>query len=289
MSENRYSCNGLPAQGGCRETVCIDTNRVLDSCRDRDCFENARVYLSDFGTDILNRTGAIRVKCAEILWTNIAMDPVQFNCGFYSITVRFFVKVVCEACVGCGHSQEVEGLCILEKRVVLFGGDSSSKIYQSTGAGSFCTDGNANIGSPNLPTAVVEVVAPVLLGTKIVEKECECSCCCCCNHDDLPEAVVNGLEGSPVFEGREGSRYLTVSLGIFSVVRIVRPSQLLVQASEYTVPEKQCMPVEDDNPCRVFRSIPFPVSEFSSQRCPDTIQSGNCGCNNERSTPCQKG
>ena len=51
MAENRFPCptSGAPT----RESVCIDTNRVLDSCRDRDCFENVRVYLSSFGNEIL--------------------------------------------------------------------------------------------------------------------------------------------------------------------------------------------------------------------------------------------
>ena len=52
MAENRFPCGG----GTSRETVCIETNRVLDSCRDRDCYENVRVYLSDFGNEILERT-----------------------------------------------------------------------------------------------------------------------------------------------------------------------------------------------------------------------------------------
>ena len=55
---------------------------------------------------------------------------------------------------------------------------------------------------------------------------------------------------------------MTVSLGIFSVVRIVRPAQYLVQASEYCLPEKECVsPVENDS-CATFRQIPFPAAEF---------------------------
>lgn len=115
MAENRFPCGG----GTSRETVCIETNRVLDSCRDRDCYENVRVYLSDFGNEILERTGAIRAKSAEILWTNIGIDPIQFNRGFYAVTIRFYIRVTCEACVGGGRSQEVEGIAVLEKRVIL--------------------------------------------------------------------------------------------------------------------------------------------------------------------------
>ena len=48
MSENRFPCGAAPSANGCgregpRETACIETNLILDSCRDRDCYENARV------------------------------------------------------------------------------------------------------------------------------------------------------------------------------------------------------------------------------------------------------
>ena len=118
MAENKYSCT--TSGGNARETVCIETNRVLDSCRDRDCFEHVRVYLSCFGNEILERTGAIRAKCANIVWTYIGIDPIQFNRGFYSVNIRFYVKLVFEACVCAGRSQEIEGIAVLEKRMGLY-------------------------------------------------------------------------------------------------------------------------------------------------------------------------
>ena len=136
MAENRYS---TPSACASRETVCIDTNRVLDSCRDRDCFENVRVYLSDFGNEVLERTGAIRAKSAKIVWTYIGVDPVQFNCGFYSVSIRFYVKLVFEACIGgCGHSQDVEGIAVLEKRVILYGGESRVSVFKGSCNNDFC-------------------------------------------------------------------------------------------------------------------------------------------------------
>ncbi len=61
-----------------------------DSCRDRDCYENARVYLTDMGQELIENTGQVRVKECCIAWTYIGIDPVQFNRGFYAITIRFF-------------------------------------------------------------------------------------------------------------------------------------------------------------------------------------------------------
>ena len=78
MVENRCSCTngGLPSISVGKESVCIDTYRVLDSCRDKDCFENVKVYLTDFGQEIINHTDNIRAK-----WTNILVHKfVLFLC-----------------------------------------------------------------------------------------------------------------------------------------------------------------------------------------------------------------
>ena len=124
----------------------------------------------------------------------------------------------------------------------------------------------------------------MLLSTKIMEKGSDCNCCCCCQENDLPETVLSSLEAPLMFDDDNGNgrRFLTVSLGVFSVVRIVRPAQYLIQATEYCIPEKECHPVEEDNPCNVFRSMPFPVSEFCSGGNVSNAQlnerSSRCGC-----------
>ena len=283
MAENRFPCGSA---SNSRETICIDTNRVLDSCRDRDCFERVRVYLSCFGNEVLEHTGAIRAKSAKIVWSYIGIDPIQFNSGFYALTIRFYVKLTFEACIGGGRSQDLEGIAVLEKRVVLFGGESNVNIFKSSPCDSFCALPQPVACQYNLPTAYVEVVNPVILDTKIVEKasECNCSCCCCCQENDLPEAVLSSMNEPLLFDDDHGhnQRFLTVSLGIFSVVRLVRPAQLLVSATEYCIPEKECASVEDDNPCRVFKSMPFPINEFCTQGLSHGIggseHAARCGC-----------
>ena len=290
MAENKFSC--VPGSNPTRETVCIDTSRVLDSCRDRDCFENARVYLSDFGNEVLERTSTIRAKSAKIVWTCIDIDPIRFNRGFYSVNIRFYVKLVFEACVCAGRSQEIEGIAVLEKRVILYGGESNVSVFKSHGVAgeNFCGCTPAESEEENEPTAIVEVVSPVLLGTRIVERVSDCNCCCCCCEGDIPKPVHSCMEAPISFGGFGGSdgrgeRYLTVSLGIFSVIRIVRSAQYLIQATEYCIPEKECVPVEEDDPCRVFRNMPFPTGEFCAQSTPVPQmndrheQHGRCGCN----------
>ena len=218
MTDNRNGCGGNPS--GRNEMVCIDTERVLDSCRDRDCFENVRVYLTDLGNDILDRTSSVRTKSAEIAWTYIGIDPVQFNRGFYTVTIRFYLKVCCEACVGNGRSQEFEGICVVEKHVVLFGGESAVSVFRSnTNSGDFCGMPEPCTQCSSVPTAVVEAVAPVVLSTRIVETPAECNCCCCCCQNEVPERILSGLNGTLDFDdnGNHG-KYLAISFGSESSV-----------------------------------------------------------------------
>ena len=125
------SPQSFPTSLGCKEVVCIDCNRVLDSCRDKDCFEDVRVFLTDYGQEIIEKTCAVRAKSASILWAYIDIDPVPFNRGFYQLSIKIYVKVTCEACVGPGNIQTFDGLGVVEKRLILFGSEGNVNIYRS--------------------------------------------------------------------------------------------------------------------------------------------------------------
>ncbi|MBQ9086566.1 MAG: hypothetical protein IJY47_05210 [Clostridia bacterium] len=275
MSDNRFSC-GSSDRGGRSEMVCIETNRILDSCRDRDCFEDVKVLLTDFGNDILEHTTNIRAKNACIAWTYIGIDPVKFNRGFYSVTIKFYVKITFEACLCGGRSQEFDGVAVLEKKVILYGSESNVSMFKSNpDASDYCSVPEPCCSSKNVPIAIVEVVDPMVLNVKVREPEECCGCCCCCN--DIPEGVSSRMNGT--LRDTEG-RYLTVSLGIFSVVRIVRPAQYLINATEYCVPDKECVSNEEDNPCAIFRTMAFPTAEFCppGYHPPKGDHNGKCGC-----------
>ena len=49
-----------------KEAICIDTNRVYDSCADKDCLTDLRVYLTDRGQCILENASSVRPRAAEI-------------------------------------------------------------------------------------------------------------------------------------------------------------------------------------------------------------------------------
>lgn len=277
MHDNRFPC-GISDKGISKnETVCIEANRILDSCRDRDCFEDVKVLLTDLGNDIIEHTTNVRARSACITQTYIGIDPVRFNRGFYAITVKFYIRITFEACLCGGRSQEFEGIAVLEKKVILYGGESNVSIFKSNpDANDYCTIPEPCCAAKSLPLAIVEAVDPIILNAKVRERSEPCCCpCCCC--DDIPEAVALNVGGR--LSDNEG-RYLTVSLGIFSVVRIVRPAQYLVNAAEYCVPDKECVSPEDDDPCALFRSMAFPTAEFCPPEYipPKSDLGGKCNC-----------
>ena len=81
-----------------RDMVCVDTYRVLDSCRDKDCFEDVRVFLTVPGAEMLNRAGAVRAKTAKVVWACVDMDSVPFNRGQSLLPgIRFSDEVIARA------------------------------------------------------------------------------------------------------------------------------------------------------------------------------------------------
>ena len=285
MVENR---NNNCSQGNRdRDMVCIDTYRVLDSCRDKDCFENVRVYLTCCGQEIIQRASVVRAKCSKVLWSYIDIDPVPFNRGFYQLSIKIYVKILFEACLGPGNVQEFEGVAVVEKKVILFGSEGNVSIFKSESQnGGFCSCGVGcrQTRSNNLPVAVLETVDPIILDVKVVEPRLKCCCSCCCALDEIPENV-SGYFQEELVDNEEYNKLL-VSLGFFSVVRIERPAQYLINAVEYCVPEKECTMPPPEDPCSLFRNMAFPVNEF----CPPSVLpvSGadadgtgrKCGCGN---------
>lgn len=292
MSDHRFTPT---PSGTCGKpeprTVCVETNRILDSCRDRDCYENVRVFLTDLGQDIIEHTTQVRVKDACIAWTYIGIDPVQFNRGFYTIHIRFYIKLIFEACVCVGRSQEFDGIAVLEKQVVLFGGDSSVCIFRSGGdAPGFCGEPEPCYKERSLPTAVIEAVEPIVLGVRVLEPACPEPVCCCCCACDVPSSIASCLSAPLYVEasdgeggcgcGRDTGRRLVVSLGIFSLVRLVRPAQYLIHATDFVIPDKECVSGAPDNPCELFRSMSFPIGEFAPSPIPSLCNDrSKCGCN----------
>ncbi len=247
--------------GNFKDAVCIHTDKVIDSCRDKDCLENVRVYLTKCGQEIIDR--AISVKCskAEVIWVMSDVEEVPFNRGFYSIDIKYFFKITLQVFTGSCHPEIVEGLATFTKRVILFGSEGNAKIFSSK----YREKGfdEQMWKKTNMPYAVVEVVEPIALGAKVMDVRREKNCCCYdeCDVSSVPECVCKIFEEELVSGGECKRAY--VSLGVFSIVKLERRVQVLVPCYDYCIPDKECVgATSDDNPCELFDRIDFPIDEF---------------------------
>lgn len=254
-----------------REAVCIHTRKIYDSCRDKDCIEDLRFYPDCDSVAYINTAVGVRAKSVDLLNVRVNVEPVAFNRGYYTIDVRYFYRVKGEAYTLGNTCNEIRGLVIFDKRVLLFGSEGSAKIFTSRHEDSCMT--LAQLERTNRPIAVVEAVNPIVLDFKLVDV-CDNSPCDI-DKDSLPGFVCEAFPNS--LDTCNDTRRIYVTLGQFSIIRLERDSQLLIPAYDYCMPEKECVGSGDDDPCELFRRIKFPVGEFFP---PDAVSGCADRCGN---------
>lgn len=242
-----------------REAVCVHTDKIFDSCCDKDCLEDVRVYLTQSGQSIVDRAVNIKSSKAEVIWVFSDIEAVPFNRGFYSIDLKYFFKVYLQVFCGVGRPTMVEGLATFDKKVILFGSEGNVKSFSSKYRQD---DFDPQVWrKTNMPYSVVEVVEPIVLGSKLIDENNKH---CCCNDDyDLtcvPDCICRVFD-EPLVTGGE-NKSAAVSLGVFSIVKLERKSQLLIPCYDYCVPTKKCVGATEENPCNLFERIDFPMEEF---------------------------
>ena len=259
-----------------RQAMSIHTKKITDSCRDKDCIEDLRVYLTKGSQALLDTAASARVRCAELLYTYIDVEPVAFDRNHYCIDVTFYYRILADATIGSTRPAALYGLAVFTKRAVLCGEDSRAHIYRSDTR--LCGPDGASRHFANRPTAVVEVLDPMVLSSKVREV-CECKC-----QEDtslqIPDAIREMFDDALVLSGER--RRLFVTLGQFSIVRLERDAQLIVPVLDYSIPTKECCetPGCAEDPCEMFSRIPFPTQQFAPNGCDCNGQDScnTCGC-----------
>lgn len=285
-------CGALGIGGGCSGRngsvecgTCICTDKIFDAVKIKECLEDLKVYLTNIGQDAVDRANNIRAKNVEILKACISVTEVAFNRGYYSISIRYYFKITFEACIPGGRSVEFCGIAVYDKNLVLFGGEGGVSVFGSDiTANSFCECNNVVDGVVNMPKAVVEVASPIVLDVKVVEKNYNYGCCCC-GCEQLPEYITNCVNGELVDD--MGIKNLYITLGLFSIVRMQRPACLMIQASDYCIPDKDSSGTLGDstsNPCDIFNNMCFPISEFCPPAPPCCHDVNANVCRNEKGT-----
>jgi hypothetical protein len=263
-----------------KEAVCVQVEKVYDSCKEKDCIENAKVIFTDKWSQILvNKAINVKARKAEVVDVYADIEPVPFKRGFYTVDVKFFIKVTLDFFVpsfkGCRgtHIVTKNGLVMFDKKVILFGSEGSIKIFKSHFSPDKCGEYpiKSRLEQDNLPMSKIEVAEPICLSAKLqdsVDKYFED--CCCDEHlsDDIREIIDDnrGKEYDEYHdekcEERVPLKRVVVSLGLFSIIKLVRLVQLLVPAFDFCIPDKHCKSSTEEDPCDLFETIEFPFDEF---------------------------
>jgi len=145
----------------------------------------------------------------------------------------------------------VHGVCTANKRVILYGSEGNAKMFVS-GVGED-PDVEASTGKV-LPKAACEVSEPIGLSAKICERPPQgCDIC-----SRIPESICSRY-GAEFDYGCTHSVYATI--GLFTIVQLIRTVPMLVPTYEFCIPEKESAPTSD-GPREMFSRIEFPTEDF---------------------------
>lgn len=263
MSE-RVMPGPVGANACVREAVCIHTKKVYDSCKSKECMRDIRVYLTRHSQQYIDAhpDATVKPREAELMFVQIDVEKVAFNRGFYSVDVRFFYRIECDAYGTLGRSEMLRGFAVTDKRVILFGSEGGARIFSSRYVSN---DPDIQLAErANRPEAVVEVLDPIILDAKIVEPTYRCGCCC--SISEVPGCITRCFgEDIDLLSGENNiANRLFVTLGQFSIIRLERDIQLLMPAYDVCLPEKDCSCAGSDaeDPCEAFDRFAFPFDEF---------------------------
>lgn len=234
------------------DEICVNLPKIYDTCKDKDCLTDMRVYLSPADQTLIDNAANIRARKSELIWAAVSLEEVPFNKGFYGVDLTFYFRTGFEVYTGSSRPSIVEGLSYYNKKVILYGSEGSTTTFSSA-------RNELGVGcNANLPVAEVEVVDPIILNTRIINPSCNC-CCSDSETLNLPEQVAalfaDGLTDV-------ANRKLVLSLGLFSVVRIIRNVQVMIPSAQFSLPEKECCGPKEEEPCSFFEKLCFPTNEF---------------------------
>lgn len=272
MADNPFSEHNRNDNAG--DSICIDAERIYDSCGDKDCLSDLRVFFTEENQSIVDNAVSVRIKSAEVITVYSTLEKVPFHRGFYSVDMTFFFDVCLEAFMTPGSCPvTVNGLAIHNKRVILYGSEGSVKTFTSEYNFDDCDKGQIQ-PSKNLPRATVQVATPIALSAKVCEIKHPCSPPC-----RIPDSIVKRF-GGEFFQN--GNKAVFATIGIFTIVQIQRNVQVLIPAYDFCIPEKECV-TTSDNPCEMFNRLEFPTNEFFP---PNVSEIGSDDNNNNNSNGC---
>ena len=240
------------SRNGSSDPVCIDVDRVFDSCSDKDCLKDLRVYFTDYDQQLIDSAVNVRIKDTDVITVFVDIEPVPFHRGFYSIDMTIFFNICLDVFVTPGSTpQTINGMSVYSKKAILYGSEGSVRTFSSELS---CDEFDTQKPMKrNLPKASVQIARPIALSAAIKHNCSVCPIPC-----KVPSCVCECVGGEL---SCTGTNSVFVTVGLFSIVQLKRNVQILVPSYEYCVPEKSCVS-SSDNPCEMFSRLDFPTNEF---------------------------
>lgn len=253
MDKNSAETSAATQCTGCdKEAVCIDAARVYDSCSSKEFLEDLRVYFTPDKHELVEQAINVRIRSAEVIKVFLHIEAVPFNQGFYAVDLTFFFDI----CLDIFQPQSscptvLHGVALANKRVILFGSDGNVKTFVSGGGPE--PDVELSTGKV-LPRAVCQVSEPIGLSAKICDRPPQGADLC----SRIPDSI-SSLYGTEFDYSCHHSIYATI--GVFTIVQLVRDIPLLIPSYDFCLPDKECPPTSD-SPREMFRRIEFPLDDF---------------------------
>ncbi len=253
---------------GFKDAVTIEAERIFDSCSDRDCLEDLEVVFPDFETtQLVNEATFAKAKCVEVTSVYFQVEPIPFNCGFYSVDLTYTFGITLELSNGTTNPPTtVIGTACFTKKVILYGSDGGTKYFTSftNGARNVTNCGTNNSGA-NPPKASVSIADPIVLNLKLcaIPAYSACTDATCTDSVTIP-----------------ARRAVCITIGLFSIVSLSRTVPVMVPAFNYEVPCKECSSgngCTTETPCELFEKIRFPSNEFFPKSLEEAT-SGSASC-----------
>lgn len=258
------------------EPVCVDVDRIYDSCGAKDCLRNLNVFFTADDQQLVEKATAARIARASLLTTTVNVDSVPFHRGYYAVDAVYYFAVFVELYTAAGNiPTSVTGLATYAKRAVLYGSDSEVKSFSSEDIAAAIDPNDFNCCSTEsgaLPRADVQISFPMVLSSGLTPVTAPVII------PFIPENVANFFGGELT---AATTQKVTTTLGVFSIIRLTRKVQLTIPSYDFCVPRKECADQTDD-PCEAFNRIDFPSDSFFPPSTTDDDAAPakfNCNCN----------
>jgi hypothetical protein len=264
LNEDQNPAHGSLNSRRLREE-CIIAFKVYDSCRQQNCLTEKELGPARaaecilLGPDHINEGDIIRppshaaavtidkLRVKKIMIVN--KEPNSFRNGFWDIDIKyvFEYRLTFREADGCPIGS-VKANSIFNECVTLFGSIDSDTVIATDLFREVCE--SKTLDSDPFIMAEAKSVG---LGAQIRHH---------CRHH-------GGRHEGPESEGGRHDRgVVEVTIGLFTIIRLFRIVNLLVESKGFCIPE-ECEERCPLNPCEFFESLDFPMDIFSPPQKPE--------------------